>query len=419
MILIDRKLILTTMRTYFCLLSMLLVSALSFGQAADISNEEKPLYEQYAIERVQKLGKVLAKVSYKKGDLETRQWATEIIDTMFYEEKSRIFHQFPEHTTTQVYSAEKLIERFSQLDVVVVHWIQIFRDSLVLNQPRCQDPECRVKVYTNRTMGFKEYFLAGNGTSSLFERVFLKTIAYRIYNIDETTWYIKFDRITSLIGEPPNPNDDYDGDGILNKDDECPTTKGEPKNNGCPSSDIDGDGVMDRKDNCPDVPGDPKCQGCPCPPVPPQPMVKPGLKPFIPVYGDYKLRPKKSGAHWLWAAGLGASLGASGYSFFKCNEQFPGCRLPAAYFDADFERYREAKLHRQNAIIFGVLAGAIYATDVVDTYLAVGRMNKKNREVGRYQLGLKIEPLGVQSASLSMGIRFNLSVSSRYSIPPN
>ena len=57
------------------------------------------------------------------------------------------------------------------------------------------------------------------------------------------------------------PEPDSDGDGIADKDDNCPTEAGVKALNGCP--DRDGDGVTDKMDACPDKPGAPKDQGCP------------------------------------------------------------------------------------------------------------------------------------------------------------
>lgn len=52
---------------------------------------------------------------------------------------------------------------------------------------------------------------------------------------------------------------DTDGDGILDKDDACPTVAGTVK--GCP--DRDKDGIADKDDECPDVAGVAEKQGCP------------------------------------------------------------------------------------------------------------------------------------------------------------
>ncbi|MGO3182797.1 MAG: OmpA family protein [Aequorivita sp.] len=54
---------------------------------------------------------------------------------------------------------------------------------------------------------------------------------------------------------------DTDGDGIYDKDDECPETPGLAEFNGCP--DTDGDGIPDHLDECPNTPGLAEFNGCP------------------------------------------------------------------------------------------------------------------------------------------------------------
>ncbi|WP_028377021.1 OmpA family protein [Leeuwenhoekiella sp. MAR_2009_132] len=54
---------------------------------------------------------------------------------------------------------------------------------------------------------------------------------------------------------------DTDGDGVYDKDDECPETPGLKEFNGCP--DTDGDGIKDSEDACPEVAGLPEFNGCP------------------------------------------------------------------------------------------------------------------------------------------------------------
>ncbi len=54
---------------------------------------------------------------------------------------------------------------------------------------------------------------------------------------------------------------DTDGDGIVDSKDECPTEAGLAKFNGCP--DTDGDGIVNSKDECPTVAGLAKFNGCP------------------------------------------------------------------------------------------------------------------------------------------------------------
>ena len=58
-------------------------------------------------------------------------------------------------------------------------------------------------------------------------------------------------------------NTDSDGDGIRDKDDECPDVFGTAEFNGCPDTDTDNDGVMDCCDECPETPGLAEFNGCP------------------------------------------------------------------------------------------------------------------------------------------------------------
>lgn len=54
---------------------------------------------------------------------------------------------------------------------------------------------------------------------------------------------------------------DSDGDGVIDKIDECPNTFGVKTLFGCPDRDLDG--IQDKFDNCPDQPGPAKNFGCP------------------------------------------------------------------------------------------------------------------------------------------------------------
>ena len=58
---------------------------------------------------------------------------------------------------------------------------------------------------------------------------------------------------------------DTDGDGLPDHLDDCPLEPGPIENNGCPILDRDGDGIPDNEDECPDVPGLIEYDGCPPP----------------------------------------------------------------------------------------------------------------------------------------------------------
>ncbi len=77
--------------------------------------------------------------------------------------------------------------------------------------------------------------------------------------------YYTFGRKPRAKAEEP----DTDGDGILDKDDQCVNEPG-PAPTGCPIPeggpvDSDGDGIYDHEDKCPDEPGVAEYDGCPIP----------------------------------------------------------------------------------------------------------------------------------------------------------
>jgi outer membrane protein OmpA-like peptidoglycan-associated protein len=74
-----------------------------------------------------------------------------------------------------------------------------------------------------------------------------------------------------ITREAPPPPPDTDQDGVLDVDDQCPTTpqgpNPDPMRRGCPLADTDGDGVFDNEDQCVSEPQgsnpDPARRGCP------------------------------------------------------------------------------------------------------------------------------------------------------------
>ncbi|MBN1131094.1 MAG: OmpA family protein [Chitinispirillaceae bacterium] len=59
------------------------------------------------------------------------------------------------------------------------------------------------------------------------------------------------------------PDFDNDGDGIPDSLDKCPKEAGSVENHGCPDVDSDGDGIVDRLDKCPKEAGITANKGCP------------------------------------------------------------------------------------------------------------------------------------------------------------
>ena len=71
------------------------------------------------------------------------------------------------------------------------------------------------------------------------------------------------DTVAAIVKEVKEIITDTDGDGIVDKDDRCPDTKGVQRYFGCPVPDTDKDGVNDESDRCPKEAGKIENNGCP------------------------------------------------------------------------------------------------------------------------------------------------------------
>lgn len=86
--------------------------------------------------------------------------------------------------------------------------------------------------------------------------VTVQTVYKRAFNEDLNSHFQHVAGIKFAMG-----GRDTDGDGIYDKDDECPEIAGLAQFNGCPDS--DGDGIEDRMDECPSEAGLAQYNGCP------------------------------------------------------------------------------------------------------------------------------------------------------------
>jgi OmpA-OmpF porin, OOP family len=124
---------------------------------------------------------------------------------------------------------------------------------------------------------FGAYMPIGGGLQINFydEAFLLINSQYRVYAAANNNYHF-FHSIgfAGNIGKPRNAiaekkavvvevPKDTDGDGIFDKDDDCPTVGGIAKYKGCPVPDSDKDGINDEEDKCPTVYGIAKNNGCP------------------------------------------------------------------------------------------------------------------------------------------------------------
>lgn len=88
-------------------------------------------------------------------------------------------------------------------------------------------------------------------------------VAYRWYksDYDRDGFLDTEDECPQKAGLSPNtPCPDSDGDGVSDDQDQCPYQKGASNAKGCPDSDYDG--IADFVDDCPDTPGHSSANGC-------------------------------------------------------------------------------------------------------------------------------------------------------------
>ena len=110
---------------------------------------------------------------------------------------------------------------------------------------------------------FTQYNFGGGFRYAFNENLSLRTDAR--YLLDDDSDHvggvvsIGLSYVFARSGSPAVAPADTDGDGVLDKDDQCPTEAGTL--NGCP--DADGDGIKDSEDACPSVAGIAKFNGCP------------------------------------------------------------------------------------------------------------------------------------------------------------
>lgn len=103
---------------------------------------------------------------------------------------------------------------------------------------------------------------SGNGVPSHWQHVLGVKFALGGKDTDGDGIYDKDDECPEEPGlEIFNGCPDSDGDGIEDRMDECPNEAGLAQYNGCP--DTDGDGIADPQDECPTVAGLPALNGCP------------------------------------------------------------------------------------------------------------------------------------------------------------
>jgi outer membrane protein OmpA-like peptidoglycan-associated protein len=134
----------------------------------------------------------------------------------------------------------------------------------------------RLSITGNFSQGMGDFYTA-NYKGHLNHRVYGATLAIYLGNREKNNEAKNRDRDKDGILDrddkcPTEPGTaatdgcpDKDGDGIADKEDSCPNEAGPLNNHGCPIPDADKDGIADDKDKCPNVAGLARYNGCPIP----------------------------------------------------------------------------------------------------------------------------------------------------------
>jgi len=159
-------------------------------------------------------------------------------------------------------SGVKMKDSLGTTDISAAGGIQLF-------------PRGKVHLDFRYIYGLNNFWTAKTG--NYFNQAFQATLGLRLWgkkkvvlppDSDGDGIYDKDDNCPTIPGVAEYqgcPIPDTDGDGINDKEDKCPTVKGVAEYQGCPIPDTDGDGINDKEDKCPTVKGVAEYQGCPIP----------------------------------------------------------------------------------------------------------------------------------------------------------
>lgn len=414
-----------TIKTVMLLLAIFLFnSTIVLGQ---FSEEDIAYYKSRVNRNANILTKILSSIARNRDDSEKTKANNAVamrkLKELFESDRSEIFHIFdPEKTQTYGYPYLDYVDRIldNSISDISIQWsckgavmwsgkYAIDEDNIRLKRVYDQSlARNKIKDWGINVSDLTMLVIKGKNDFDVthYPGAFDKVILFDLIEQADGNWFLKINNIKSSNNKIAlNKKKDTDGDGVPDIEDRCFEEPGSKDCKGCPFIDEDNDKVCDFLDRCPKVTGSPDNNGCPIignednkESTAKLRKYKKVIFPPVPSLVDYRLVKydgySKGKPHWIWATGVGLSYGTSAYFFGTCSLDYGGCKVPKKFVDGDFNKYRKAKLYRQNGFIFGAIGTLIWITDIVQAKRRFKRSKQQmNSATGLqyYHLGKSVE----------------------------
>lgn len=376
-----------------------------------MSPEDLIAYKSTLLSETERIGRFISKMALAKkakaegADVDSLPYCLKLEQNSFSKSTDVIFHQFEGFESPNPYTACSFYQGLlnQPYDEILIVW-RVIGDSVFFSQPVSNEsgekayPRCRVVIH-------EKYHCYKNGVEVYGHTVY-KSVNFRIYESGPDT--VKMVKCIGITSSRP----------VVWKTDK---TTPEPEKDEDPlSSDVDDDGISNDVDLCPYQYGHAKFCGCPK-----KPKFPSRLTTLVPSLGNHHLN-RANKAYWAWAGMVVSSYGFSTYYFIRFKESFPNCcDIPPEPSDVSgWDKYRTARLYRQNALTFAGIGTGIWIANIIQTNVQYSYQEKLRgcnpKEYKAYEIGIfeapnqnrfLYQPDPMPSLSL-LTIRWNLNPTS-------
>lgn len=340
---------------------------IGLSASSQLDSLQKEEFKDIIVRDINVFYKITNKVIAADSDSRVSRMGVKTINGMLTvsESKSMFQNQFLEQKTSTSLGAEDLTKLKRDFDLIDLNFVvSVLRDSIEYGR-YFSNSEAYPGVKTYIMEKYNSVDLDGRQTVNFRQ----KTVVHRLSMIENDEWQISLNNIrvsyeselqdVSLFIPPPSEDD-----GLIKEFEELEEI-----------SDYDGDGILNRDDQCPNTPGILRYNGCKKPYTPPiAAFVVPGMANLL--VSENKKR------EWYWLAGVAGSFGASIFYATK----------------------RDTPLYNGNMYYFAGLGTALWIGDIISA-----RKKYKKRKILTEELSMNPQikfNLGVTENGLAFLVRF-------------